>query len=80
MRFRLPIQHRRTLIVLEVLTDVLMATPAIAETRPMGGRLAAGRRALVVVGSSVAIHAVEALGVMQAVQGLEVESSTATKR
>ena len=77
MRFQFPIHPQGTLIVPEVLTDVLKATAAIAETRPMDGRLAAGRRALVVVGCSVAIHAREVLGAMQAVPGLEVGRPTA---
>ena len=61
----------------EVLTDVLKTTAAITEMRLMDGRLAAGRRALVVVGSSVAIHAREVLGAIQAVPGLEVGRPTA---
>ena len=61
----------------EALTDVIQTTAAIAEMRLMGGRLAAGRHALVVVGSSAAIHVREMLGVNQAVPGLEVGRPTA---
>ena len=66
-----------TQVVLEVPAVITKATAAVTEITHIGC-LVAGRRRLVAVGS-VTVRAVEAVGAMLAVQGLEVGSPTATK-
>ena len=77
MRLRFPCITRRTQAVLEVPIVVIEAIAAVAETRHIG-RPAAGRRRLVAV-DSVTIRAVEAVGAMLAMQGLEIGSPIATE-